>query len=268
MLVARARRPLHLRPARQGTAEGPADGVLGPASSSRPSLLFVFQMGGRLRLPRLLDPPRRDVRHHHGVQRLVPDLARRSARSSRPPRTAPPPDPAVVALAGLRSKHNTYMSVPLLFMMVAQHSTWAASPDHARRDRAGRAGRSSTTSTIAPRRFRGSRRRALRALFIVLRARTRVRARRRSPLPDPAPTPTPLDHTTTGTIEGRRAFRRRAAAAAHHPGRRATRPARRPIPTGSPFATSARRTAASRDAFVYIAAGLEDRVFAVPDTRS
>jgi len=38
------------------------------------------------------------------------------------------PDPAVVALAGLRSKHNTYMSVPLLFMMTAQHSTWAASP--------------------------------------------------------------------------------------------------------------------------------------------
>ena len=38
------------------------------------------------------------------------------------------PDPAVVALAGLRSKHNTYMSVPLLFMMMAQHATWAASP--------------------------------------------------------------------------------------------------------------------------------------------
>ena len=38
------------------------------------------------------------------------------------------PDPTVVALAGLRSKHNTYMSVPLLFMMTAQHSTWAASP--------------------------------------------------------------------------------------------------------------------------------------------
>jgi uncharacterized membrane protein len=38
------------------------------------------------------------------------------------------PDPGLVALAGLRSKHNTYMSVPLLFMMVAQHSTWAANP--------------------------------------------------------------------------------------------------------------------------------------------
>ncbi len=36
------------------------------------------------------------------------------------------PDPAVVALAGLRSRHNTYMSVPLVFMMISQHATWAA----------------------------------------------------------------------------------------------------------------------------------------------
>lgn len=35
-------------------------------------------------------------------------------------------DPAIVALAGLRSKHNTYMSVPLVFMMISQHATWAA----------------------------------------------------------------------------------------------------------------------------------------------
>jgi uncharacterized membrane protein len=38
------------------------------------------------------------------------------------------PDAAVVALAGTRSKHNTYMSVPLLFTMVSQHATWAANP--------------------------------------------------------------------------------------------------------------------------------------------
>jgi uncharacterized membrane protein len=38
------------------------------------------------------------------------------------------PDAALVALAGTRSKHNTYMSVPLMFMMVSQHATWAASP--------------------------------------------------------------------------------------------------------------------------------------------
>ena len=38
-----------------------------------------------------------------------------------------PPDAATVALAGLRSKHNTYMSVPLLFMMIGQHAVWAAS---------------------------------------------------------------------------------------------------------------------------------------------
>lgn len=37
------------------------------------------------------------------------------------------PDPAVVALAGSRSKHNTYMSVPLVFLMISQHATWAAS---------------------------------------------------------------------------------------------------------------------------------------------
>jgi uncharacterized membrane protein len=36
------------------------------------------------------------------------------------------PDPALVALAGLRSRHNTYMSVPLVFTMVNQHDTWAA----------------------------------------------------------------------------------------------------------------------------------------------
>jgi uncharacterized membrane protein len=38
------------------------------------------------------------------------------------------PDPAVVGLAGLRSRHNTYMSVPLVFTMISQHATWAANP--------------------------------------------------------------------------------------------------------------------------------------------
>jgi len=37
------------------------------------------------------------------------------------------PDGALVALAGGRSKHNTYMSVPLIFLMLTQHMTWAAS---------------------------------------------------------------------------------------------------------------------------------------------
>jgi uncharacterized membrane protein len=37
---------------------------------------------------------------------------------------APPAD--LVALAGLRSRHNTYMSVPLVFMMLNAHNTWAA----------------------------------------------------------------------------------------------------------------------------------------------
>ena len=34
---------------------------------------------------------------------------------------APAPDASVPALAGLRSKHNTYMSVPLIFFMVSNH---------------------------------------------------------------------------------------------------------------------------------------------------
>jgi len=38
------------------------------------------------------------------------------------------PDPAWVALAGTRSRHNTYMSVPLIFMMLSQHESWAANP--------------------------------------------------------------------------------------------------------------------------------------------
>ena len=37
---------------------------------------------------------------------------------------APPAD--LVAMAGGRSRHNTYMSVPLVFMMINMHTTWAA----------------------------------------------------------------------------------------------------------------------------------------------
>jgi uncharacterized membrane protein len=36
------------------------------------------------------------------------------------------PDADLVKLAGLRSRHNTYMSVPLLYTMVAQHTTFFA----------------------------------------------------------------------------------------------------------------------------------------------
>lgn len=34
-----------------------------------------------------------------------------------------PPDPAVVSLAGTRSRHNTYMSMPLVWTMINQHTT-------------------------------------------------------------------------------------------------------------------------------------------------
>lgn len=39
------------------------------------------------------------------------------------------PDAALVAMAGARSKHNTFMSVPLIFTMLNNHNTWAASYD-------------------------------------------------------------------------------------------------------------------------------------------
>src|SRR5947207_2746874 len=35
--------------------------------------------------------------------------------------TAAAPGPEVAALAGLRSKHNTYLSMPLMFLMVSNH---------------------------------------------------------------------------------------------------------------------------------------------------
>lgn len=38
------------------------------------------------------------------------------------------PDANDVARAGTRSRHNTYMSVPLVFLMLNQHMTWAANP--------------------------------------------------------------------------------------------------------------------------------------------
>src|SRR5438876_4718655 len=37
-----------------------------------------------------------------------------------------PPDAAIVKLAGLRSRHNTYMSLPLLWAMIGQHATYFA----------------------------------------------------------------------------------------------------------------------------------------------
>jgi uncharacterized membrane protein len=45
--------------------------------------------------------------------------------------TSPAPDAAVPALAGLRSKHNTYMSVPLIFFMVSNHFPTVYGNDHA-----------------------------------------------------------------------------------------------------------------------------------------
>lgn len=38
------------------------------------------------------------------------------------------PDDALVALAGSRSRHNTFLSVPLVFLMLNAHATWTAGP--------------------------------------------------------------------------------------------------------------------------------------------
>jgi uncharacterized membrane protein len=40
------------------------------------------------------------------------------------------PDAALVALAGTRSRHNTYMSVPLVFFMLNQHNTFNSNPSN------------------------------------------------------------------------------------------------------------------------------------------
>jgi uncharacterized membrane protein len=37
-----------------------------------------------------------------------------------------PPDAGLVKMAGLRSRHNTYMSVPLVWGMIGQHTTYFA----------------------------------------------------------------------------------------------------------------------------------------------
>ncbi|HEY6843698.1 MAG TPA: urate hydroxylase PuuD, partial [Thermoanaerobaculia bacterium] len=44
------------------------------------------------------------------------------------------PDPAEVATAGLRSRHNTYMSVPLIFTMISNHYPTVYGADPAVRD--------------------------------------------------------------------------------------------------------------------------------------
>jgi uncharacterized membrane protein len=45
--------------------------------------------------------------------------------------TAPAPEASIPAVAGLRSKHNTYMSVPLIFFMVSNHFPTVYGSDYA-----------------------------------------------------------------------------------------------------------------------------------------
>ena len=104
-----------------------------------------------------------------------------------------------------------------------------------------------------------------RFLLCVVLAAACACARTPASAPEVARTPTPLDPATTGTIEGEVRFE-------------GTPPAPRTVDLDSdPTCAAAHpdglvvrdvRVADGRlaDAFVYIAAGLEDRVFAVPDT--
>ena len=63
--------------------------------------------------------------------------SREQERSSEPDRPggavdlAAAPDAAVPAIAGLRSKHNTYMSIPLIFFMVSNHFPTVYGSDYA-----------------------------------------------------------------------------------------------------------------------------------------
>ena len=75
------------------------------------------------------------------------------------------PDADLVKLAGQRSRHNTYMSVPLLYTMVGQHTTFFAGGNWGIGERPGgscswpssaSAGTSSSSSTRGARRSRGS----------------------------------------------------------------------------------------------------------------
>ena len=85
--------------------------------------LAAARMRRPLQRTRALHSRRRDVRHDHGAERLDGDLAvseedhhgaeGRLAPAGRPTRSS--------KTAGLRSRHNTYMSVPLVFFMISNH---------------------------------------------------------------------------------------------------------------------------------------------------
>lgn len=46
----------------------------------------------------------------------------------------PAADPGLVAMAGTRSRHNVYMSVPLLWAMINNHTTWFSGNEYISRD--------------------------------------------------------------------------------------------------------------------------------------
>ena len=115
LIVARLRRALHLRPARQDGAEGSARSASAPASSSRPSCSSILACVGGFGF--------RGYSIHLGAMfgtimafnvwfRIWPAqqqiiTATKNGHAAGRRRWS--------ALAGLRSKHNTYMSVPLIF---------------------------------------------------------------------------------------------------------------------------------------------------------
>ena len=63
------------------------------------------------------------VRNHDGIQRMVQDLAG-TTENYHCHQNGEAPDGDLVALAGLRSKHNTYMSIPLIWTMINEHTSY------------------------------------------------------------------------------------------------------------------------------------------------
>ena len=84
-----------------------------------PDIIIVASFGKIIPME-ILETPK------YGALNLHPSLLPKY-RGPSPVRTAikngEAPDGDLVALAGLRSKHNTYMSVPLIWTMMNQHTT-------------------------------------------------------------------------------------------------------------------------------------------------
>jgi uncharacterized membrane protein len=87
------------------------------------AMLFAFRFVGNMSSARIQIHMGVMLGTRDGVQRLGTASGRRSRRSSPRSRPARRADAALVGMAGARSRHNTYMSVPLLWFMLNQHTS-------------------------------------------------------------------------------------------------------------------------------------------------